>query len=284
MSGHHHHEGETREQIAGEWQEYWKHHTEIPAWDYTSEVVLEALQRVCGSVDGRAVLEAGCGTGRISRRLALDGAAVSCIDLSPDAAAHTRRLLHDERQPARVALATLFGLPFADGAFDIVWNAGVLEHFSEPERREALQELLRVTRPGGLVVTLNPYKFALLYRLGKWMSERLGRWPYGHEDPIGSLCAAGRGLAVAEPEWTTGALLIAVESLRVSDGWQPLVRRVRDGMVHLHRSRMGSVVRGVDRLLSRLMGGYLLVSVFRKPATPAVVDDAAAQTAGVAGG
>lgn len=261
---HHHHE-ETREQIAAEWRDYWRRQPRIPAWDYTSEIVLENLMRACGPVAGRHMLEAGCGTGRISLALARQGARVTGIDLSPDAVTHTGGLLAEAGQPGRVMLASLFALPFPDGEFDIVWNAGVLEHFSEPERTEALRELLRVTRPGGLVVTLNPYRYALLYRVGKWLSERLGRWPYGHEDPIASLGPASRPLACeAAPEYSTGFYLIAIEALRAVPWLQPLVERLRAGMVSWHRSRLGGWARGTDRMWSRLLGGYLLVSVFRK--------------------
>ncbi len=40
-------------------------------------------------------------------------------------------------------------LPFADGSFDVTYSSNVLEHVSEPWTMA--DEMVRVTRPGGLV-------------------------------------------------------------------------------------------------------------------------------------
>lgn len=267
MAGEHHahHGPEMKHQIADEWKEYWRSQSAIPAWDYTSEIVLEAVQRLGGSFDGRRLLEAGCGTGRISLTLAKTGAQISAVDVSPEAVEHTRTIFADAGRPVDVRLASLFELPFQDNSFDIVWNAGVLEHFSEAERHDALRELLRVTKSGGWVITLNPYRFALLYRLGKWLAERWGKWPYGHEDPVASLQpASGRLPCQAAPEYSTGFYVILTESLRMSRWLLPLVGALRVMMVRLHRGPLGGVVRFTDRAFSRMVGGYLLVSAFQK--------------------
>ncbi len=47
--------------------------------------------------------------------------------------------------------ASVFDLPFADGTFDIVWTKYLLQWLKDP--RLALDELKRVTKPGGLVVS-----------------------------------------------------------------------------------------------------------------------------------
>ncbi|KAI9322323.1 S-adenosyl-L-methionine-dependent methyltransferase [Dichotomocladium elegans] len=44
-------------------------------------------------------------------------------------------------------------LPYRDNAFDFVVSIAVIHHFSTPKRRrEAIEELLRITRPGGKVL------------------------------------------------------------------------------------------------------------------------------------
>jgi SAM-dependent methyltransferase len=43
-------------------------------------------------------------------------------------------------------------LPFADGAFDLIFNHSVFTHIDEQRQDEWLTELRRVTRPGGLLV------------------------------------------------------------------------------------------------------------------------------------
>lgn len=256
---------EMKHEIAAQWKKYWQTNTSIPAWDYMSEVVVETLRHSCGSFSGKRVLEAGCGTGRISFELAGAGARVACIDVSPEAIAMTRRSFAASGIPVEAAVASLFALPFQSGEFDVVWNAGVLEHFSEAERRDAVAELLRVVRPGGLLVTLNPYKFCMLYRTAKFVSEKLNKWPYGYEDPIASLKLAGSDLAATSSgEYSTGCFVVIVESLRASKALLPLLVKLRNLFIHAHRSRLGVLVRSMDRAFSRLLGGYLLVSTFRK--------------------
>lgn len=57
-----------------------------------------------------------------------------------------------------------YALPIPDGQYDIVFSAQVIEHV--PKVWKWFPELARVTKPGGLVITINP-----------------NSWPY-HEAPI----------------------------------------------------------------------------------------------------
>jgi ubiquinone/menaquinone biosynthesis C-methylase UbiE len=254
-----------KHEIADQWKLYWQTHPSIPSWDYMSEIVVETLRNRCGSFSGKRVLEAGCGTGRVSLEIARTGASVTCIDVSPEAIALTQKMFAASQTPVEAAVASLFALPFKAAEFDVVWNAGVLEHFSESERKDALAELLRVVKPGGVFVTLNPYKFGMVYRLAKFASEKLKRWPYGHEDPIASLERAGAGLpVVASREYSTGFFIVLVESLRASNTLMPALMKLRRLFIHAHRSSFGPVIRSTDRAFSRVFGGYLLVSTFRK--------------------
>src|SRR5438105_4283203 len=110
-----------KETIAQEWKHYWQTHTDIPAWDYMSEIVFETLRSRCGSFSGKRVLEAGCGTGRISLEIARAGGQVTCIDTSPEAIALTRASFTAANVPVETTVASLFALPFRTGEFDVVW-------------------------------------------------------------------------------------------------------------------------------------------------------------------
>jgi len=115
-------------------------------------------------VRGLRVLDAGCGHGYYFMGLALQGAQVVGIDLSPTdvrkGARLARRLGLSNRAdgvsgaPARYLAGSLTQLPFADGAFDVVVCNSVLEHI--PQDGRALAEMSRVLRPGGrLVLTVD---------------------------------------------------------------------------------------------------------------------------------
>jgi ubiquinone/menaquinone biosynthesis C-methylase UbiE len=101
---------------------------------------LEA-ELACRYGAGGRVLEAGCGTGLILRRVAPVAATAHGIDLS--------RGMLERAAPKRlsVAQASVAALPFADDTFDLVYSFKVLAHV-EPIVR-ALGELARVVRPGG---------------------------------------------------------------------------------------------------------------------------------------
>ncbi len=57
-------------------------------------------------------------------------------------------------------------LPYADGSFDAVYSLSVIEHIPDDGDRAALQELVRVVKPGGCVVLTLPFgnRFAEEYR------------------------------------------------------------------------------------------------------------------------
>jgi SAM-dependent methyltransferase len=93
---------------------------------------------------GEAVLDAGCGTGGMMARLNLWDK--TGIDFSPIAIQHCRN-----RGLPNVRRASVNALPFADESFAAVLCLDVLYHEAvEPER--ASGELLRVLRPGGVLI------------------------------------------------------------------------------------------------------------------------------------
>lgn len=55
----------------------------------------------------------------------------------------------------RSADASATRLPFEDGAFDAVWCFGLLHHLDDRDASEAIDEMVRVTRPGGRTVVFD---------------------------------------------------------------------------------------------------------------------------------
>ncbi len=128
-----------------------------------------------GIAAGGVVIDVGCGTGRALpplREAVGPAGAVVALDVTPE-------MLHAARPAAAVAGAALVTadarlLPFADGAADAVFAAGLVNHL--PDTAAGLRELARVTRPGGLLVLFHPSgRAALAARHGHSVS---------HDEPL----------------------------------------------------------------------------------------------------
>jgi 2-polyprenyl-6-hydroxyphenyl methylase / 3-demethylubiquinone-9 3-methyltransferase len=131
-----------------------------------------------GEPAGRLILDAGCGGGLVSRELAAAGVEVVGIDLGLGSLNAARRAVPVRFRPV---LGRLESLPFADGSFDAVVAADVLEHI--PDLPGAVRELARVLRPGGrlLLDTINRTPWA--WFVGVFGAERVtGLVPRGTHD------------------------------------------------------------------------------------------------------
>lgn len=111
-----------------------------------------AMLDLAGDVDGRRVLDAGCGSGPLSAALRDGGATVTGFDLSPAMIELARRRLGEDADLMVADLAE--PLPYADAAFDDVVASLVL-HYLE-DWAQPLAELRRVLKPGGrLILSVN---------------------------------------------------------------------------------------------------------------------------------
>lgn len=91
------------------------------------------------------MLEVGCGPGRDGAALDAAGFEYTGVDLSPVAA----RICREQGLSAREADAT--SLPFATDSFDAAWSMSTLMHLPGDGFAQAIDELKRVVRPGGMV-------------------------------------------------------------------------------------------------------------------------------------
>jgi SAM-dependent methyltransferase len=110
-----------------------------------------ALARAIGDVDGRRVLDFGCGNGRISSWLARQGAIVHGLDTSPEMVELARKAVPG----ARFDVVDADTLPVDNSSYDLVVSVGVLLYLAPDQRRltQIVRELERAMTPeGGLVV------------------------------------------------------------------------------------------------------------------------------------
>ena len=114
----------------------------------------DLLDEVIGDVEGRDVLDVGCGAGWLVRRMAAAGARAVGVD--PLAAALERARAERSQGTLSYRLAGAQELPFEDASFDVVVFFNSLHHVPVAELDDAVREACRVLRPGGLLVVQEP--------------------------------------------------------------------------------------------------------------------------------
>ncbi len=153
-----------------------------------SAVFLEKTGLSPGDLEGKLVLDAGCGGGRYAKLAGEVGARVVALDLSA-AVTHTRQLTATMPN-VTVVQGNLMHPPLAAHSFDVVYSLGVLHH--TPDTLRAFQAIARLVKPGGhLAVWLyrrNTFVQEVLNSAARAMTTRL---------PVSALLMVARAGAVA---------------------------------------------------------------------------------------
>ncbi len=233
-----------------------------------------------GLQDGTRVLDLGCGQGRhihnIYHRAPVH---VIGVDLSLEDAIATRNGLTYFPPPkpspqglehiAHIAVADATRLPFADAAFDTIICSEVLEHIME--YKQALQEITRIVKPGGVVALSVPRAWPewLCWRL----SKDYAKTPGGHVRIFNAQALKSDveacGLEFIGRHWA--------HALHVPYWWLKCLfwsRRDTLWLIRLYRkilvwdlSKRPWITRGLETMLNPLMGKSVVL-YFQKGLAP----------------
>ena len=145
-----------------EWYTISRRHEQSPG--------LEILKRLAAPAAGDRVLDVATGTGFTAFAMAERARSVVAVDFT-DGMVRRARGLRDERQLTNVTfcLGDAEALPFRTGVFDLVVCRYASHHF--PNVAHAIDEMVRVVRPGGRVVvedTTAPEHPALDQLMNRW--------------------------------------------------------------------------------------------------------------------
>ncbi len=126
--------------------------TKVDSAPYNALYERPAMLAALPDVDGRRILDAGCGSGWYSERLLERGAIVEGFDASPAMAAYARDrvagLPENFRDRSNIVVSDLSdALPYGNGIFAGVVCPLVMHYL--PDWRPALREFVRVLEPGG---------------------------------------------------------------------------------------------------------------------------------------
>lgn len=127
-------------------------------------------------LQGKRVLDVGCGIGFWVRQFARRGIDIWAVDLTLQGVSITRASLPAEGLSARVCVGNAEELPLSAESFDHLNSQGVIHH--TPHTEKCIQEFARVLRPGGsLCVSVYRKSFLLrhawVFRILKALDRKL---------------------------------------------------------------------------------------------------------------
>jgi len=141
---------------------------------------LEYAYYLLGDVRGKTVLDLGCGKGENLIPLAVRGADVLGVDLSPDLVECARRRVRVAGLKADVRVGSAYSTGLPDGSVDVIFCIALIHHL---EISRVRAEMLRVLRSDGFIVLLEPVRFSVAYdRCRKLL--RPGRLISEYEHPL----------------------------------------------------------------------------------------------------
>ncbi|MFE7800915.1 class I SAM-dependent methyltransferase [Nocardia sp. NPDC057440] len=139
-----------------------KRYNPIDSWFYDnfiSDAVRDMTPTLFDDVaaelkDKAQVLDVGCGGGQLAVGLATAGEhlQLSGIDLSPQQVRRAQKRGAPLGGRVQFRQGSAMDLPFADNSFDAVLSSGSIKHW--PDQRKGLSEMIRVLRPGGLLLII----------------------------------------------------------------------------------------------------------------------------------
>jgi ubiquinone/menaquinone biosynthesis C-methylase UbiE len=208
----------------------------------TERLEMAAVLDLLAPLEGKRVLDAGCGDGAYALAAAERGALVTGVDLSDDmlAAARARSAARGIAVDWRQADA--MALPFADASFDLAIAITLL--CLVPEPRGVVRELSRLLVPGGRLV------IGELHRWSFWaMQRRIRGW-------------SGNSFWRGTRFWTANALRGLLADAKLQPG------RVRGVAYYPPFGPAARLMAPVDPRLSRLgtFGAAFLVMEAVRPA------------------
>lgn len=128
------------------------------------------VARLLPDLNGRQVLEIGCGRGDFSIWLGnqYPRAQVTGVDFSSAAIATAQQRARDCNSRSQFKVEDAEALSFTDGSFDCVISCECLEHVPHPE--QMAREIHRVLKPGGqfILTTENYFNGMILQWLKTW--------------------------------------------------------------------------------------------------------------------
>ena len=126
-----------------------------------ADLLADLVRKRFGGPERVALLDIGCGVGRLHPHLRPVAGAITGCDVSGKSVARARR----ENSFATYDISAPERLPYDDGHFDLAVTVCVMHHVPPANWAAFLREMRRVVRPGGVAVVIEHNPFHPLTRL-----------------------------------------------------------------------------------------------------------------------
>ena len=159
----------TEPQLFDKWTERYNQWFKTPVGKLIKEIESNLVNELLDPGPKETILDAGCGTGVFTVDILAQGAQVVGIDISQQMLKSTVK--KTTGYPYFKIQGDMLSLPFKDNSFDKSVSITALEFITDA--KSTVDELFRVTRPGGYVV------IATLNSLSLWATRRKAKTKKG---------------------------------------------------------------------------------------------------------
>ena len=157
-------------------------------WDLLNEDVCQLALNYLSLENSIRILEPGCGSAQtsfyLSEKIEVDG--LYLTDISTKALHFSR-----SKEPAKLRdkvhyiEGDLFQMEW-DIQFDLVWNIGLIEHYTEEEIGKIVSKMYKYTKPGGILILGMPNRRSLPVLKAAFLGSRFGnslfKWVRGYRN------------------------------------------------------------------------------------------------------
>ena len=137
----------------GFWESSWQGIDENRLLEYVErKEQADPILKMLKSRKVRTICDAGCGCGAYTRKLAQQGFTVKGFDVSSRAVEIAEDLLEKSGLTAELRAVSVQETGYPDNMFDAVVCRDVLDHITKEDAKQAVRELCRITKPGGIIL------------------------------------------------------------------------------------------------------------------------------------
>lgn len=170
--------------IANRW---WDEESEFKPLHRINPIRVEYINKLCGGLDGKKVLDIGCGGGLLTEAMATHNAVVTGIDMAEKSLSIARLHLYESELEVDYQLtsAEAFAESHA-GEFDVVTCLEMLEHVPDPQ--SVIAAAASLVKPGGHLffstINRNPKSFMLAIVGAEYLLNMLPKGTHDYQKLI----------------------------------------------------------------------------------------------------